>query len=610
MILSLTKSVVLLTYVSTLCQAAVVTYNWNITYVTANPDGLFERRVIGINGAFPPPPINVTMNDTLVINVVNQLDVSTSLHAHGLFQTGNGPMDGAAMVTQCPIPPNANFTYTIPIEQHGTYWIHGHHKGQYVDGLRAPLIIHNSGKESYQYDEEYTVGLSDWYHEEQAVLLKQYLSPSNPSGMEPQPQSGLINHQKDAKFNFVPGKTYRLRVINMSALATFQFHIDGHDLDIVEVDGVDVQRATVKTLPIASGQRYSVLVKARNDTSFNYALHGDMIMHSSSVHPPTTPTTSTTSSMDHGGHSPPTVTNSPEMPHTPDMTDTQVNTTGTIIYNPSSPLAPTESPGRPEFDDATLLVPIETMVTHLADKQFTLTAEMRVLDDNTHRPIFNNITYMKPKVPSLYTALSMATGDLSSNPDVYGKHSLPMVIKHNSWAEIVINNNDAGDHPFHLHGHVFQVVGRTDHVHDTKTSPYPYFNLTNPLRRDTVTVPAMSSVAIRFQANNPGVWFFHCHMEWHAKAGLAATVIEAPEVLSTVLKIDPRHTEQCAAAGIPFEGNAAGNQGLDLTGENVGPNPLGSSSSGSHASSPLRGGFLVVFATLLSLTTVMVGMSA
>jgi len=42
-----------LTLFSAAAQAAVVTYDWNITYVNANPDGLFERRVIGINGVFP-----------------------------------------------------------------------------------------------------------------------------------------------------------------------------------------------------------------------------------------------------------------------------------------------------------------------------------------------------------------------------------------------------------------------------------------------------------------------------------------------------------------------------------------------------------------------------
>lgn len=45
--------------------------------------------------------------------------------------------------------------------QTGTYWYHSHYAGQYVDGLRAPLIIHNT-PEMHQYDEEFTVSLYDW----------------------------------------------------------------------------------------------------------------------------------------------------------------------------------------------------------------------------------------------------------------------------------------------------------------------------------------------------------------------------------------------------------------------------------------------------------------
>ena len=38
---------------TTIVNAARVELNWDITYTTANPDGLQERRVIGVNGAWP-----------------------------------------------------------------------------------------------------------------------------------------------------------------------------------------------------------------------------------------------------------------------------------------------------------------------------------------------------------------------------------------------------------------------------------------------------------------------------------------------------------------------------------------------------------------------------
>ncbi|KAF9093929.1 hypothetical protein BGX23_002698 [Mortierella sp. AD031] len=530
------KTLVAIVWMSAVAHAAVVTYDWNITYVNANPDGLFERRVIGINGQFPPPAINVTLNDTLVINVINQISEPTTLHAHGLFQTGNNQMDGPSMLTQCPIPPGANFTYTIPIQQYGTYWIHGHNKGHYVDGLRAPIVIHNPA-ETYHYDEEYTLAFADWYHEEHAVLLEDYLSIFNPTGIEPVPKSGLINQMLNTQFSFVPGKVYRLRIINMSAIAMFHIHIDGHDMDIIEVDGVDVQRTTVKTFPISAAQRYSVLVTAKNSTSNNFLVHGDM---------------------------------------DPDMFDIvpatlQMNVTGTIVYDPALPMAPEELIDWGDFDDAALLIPVVPEATSPPDTQISLTASFQVMDDYINKATFNGITYVAPKVPTLYTAMSM--GNLSSDPAVYGTFTNPWVLKHNNWIEIIINNNDQGGHPFHLHGHVFQVVGRGEGIYDGST-PYTYFNTTNPLRRDTVLVPSQQNVAIRFQANNPGVWFFHCHIEWHLSAGLATTIVEAPEVMPSVLSVDPTHLEHCRALGLPFSGNAAGNQGLDMTGANVGPNLL------------------------------------
>lgn len=34
-------------------SAVTVEHWWNISYAVANPDGLFERRVIGVNGSWP-----------------------------------------------------------------------------------------------------------------------------------------------------------------------------------------------------------------------------------------------------------------------------------------------------------------------------------------------------------------------------------------------------------------------------------------------------------------------------------------------------------------------------------------------------------------------------
>lgn len=92
-------------------KVKTVTYNWDITWVTASPDG-FERPVIGINGQWPCPAIHVDLGDRLVVHVNNALgNQSTSLHWHGLHQYGTPSMDGSTGATQCPIPPGSQFTY-------------------------------------------------------------------------------------------------------------------------------------------------------------------------------------------------------------------------------------------------------------------------------------------------------------------------------------------------------------------------------------------------------------------------------------------------------------------------------------------------------------------
>lgn len=97
-------------------QAATINYDFNITWVTANPDGAFARTTIGINGQWPIPTIRCTVGDRIIVNVNNQLgNQSTSLHFHGLFQNGTTNMDGPVGVTQCSIPPGGSFTYNFTV---------------------------------------------------------------------------------------------------------------------------------------------------------------------------------------------------------------------------------------------------------------------------------------------------------------------------------------------------------------------------------------------------------------------------------------------------------------------------------------------------------------
>ncbi|KAI8880543.1 multicopper oxidase [Backusella circina FSU 941] len=513
-----------------LAQAARVVYDWNITYTTANPDNLYERKVVGVNGQWPPPTLEATLNDTIVINVNNQLDTYTALHAHGMFQNGTGWMDGPVGVTQCPIPPGTSLTYEFNITQHGSYWAHSHYMGQYMDGLRAPLILHNT-VEKYQYDHDVVVPFQDWYHDQSSDNLAIFLNENNPTGAEPVPDSGFLFNSVNDSLSFEPGKTYRLRLINMSGFSMFYFSIDGHTLDIIEIDGVDTERKTVDSVYITAAQRISVLVTAKNSTDTNYWMRADM---------------------------------------NTDMFDTLPDN---LVYNLAVPLyynnqssnfaESTDVGMASTFDDAAL-VPSEIQAAAPYDQQVNLTFNFDVTTNGINRGMFNEVPYLSPKVPSLFTLLS--EGNYSLSEEVYGPQTQAIILNHLNNIEIVLNNLDSGAHPFHLHGHVFQIVARGDGVYDGTNTENITWYLDNPSRRDTVLVPAESYVLLRFRADNPGVWFFHCHIEWHLESGLAATFIEAPDVAQQRLTLPQQFKDSCSAGGNAYEGNAAAKEGLDLSG--------------------------------------------
>lgn len=114
--MSLNISVLFLLLAPLHVLAATVTYDWELYWVTRNPDNRQPRRVIGVNGQWPLPTIKCDVGDRVVINVKNSLgDRSTAIHFHGLAQQGSNSMDGPAMVTQCPISTGSSFTYDFVV---------------------------------------------------------------------------------------------------------------------------------------------------------------------------------------------------------------------------------------------------------------------------------------------------------------------------------------------------------------------------------------------------------------------------------------------------------------------------------------------------------------
>ncbi|RHZ82444.1 hypothetical protein Glove_109g295 [Diversispora epigaea] len=508
-----------------LTESANITryYHLELTVLKLSPDG-FERPVWTINGQYPGPLIQAYKGDRLVINVTNNLGDPATIHWHGIFQHNTNWYDGVPGQTQCPIPNRVSFTYNYTLEQSGTYWYHSHFLAQYVDGLLGVLIVHDR-EDPYldSYDEEYVITVSDWYHSSSAPLLVQRVAPHY-TGFNPYPDAALISGVGQYNCSGAPagcycntnvpppaykvqkGKKYRFRIINTSAYATFTFSIDNHPLKVIEVEGTLVKNSSaVKVLPIHVAQRYSVILIADQPVD-NYYIRASVI--DTCLLPRTNDTINYNSSINH-------------------------NATGILHYHgagnnkPKSTAYPFTFPlcqdlnasnirplkDNPPPNDVTNYFVFETSFARNDDDVGLLG-----INNSSFVPIFNNPTNQRIMLQENFT-------DFDTNQNVYG-YDIP-----NGCVQITLLNNQPANHPFHLHGHAFWIVtqGPGAFLSNISTSAY---NLKDPVIRDTTMVPEFSHVVIRYIADNPGVWSFHCHIEWHVEMGLVAQLIERPTEFS------------------------------------------------------------------------------
>lgn len=163
------------------------------------------------------------------------------------------------------------------INQPGTYWFHSHVQSQYPDGLRGALVVHDPNSPfKGMYDEEVVLTVSDWYHDQMPDLMSGFISKINPTGAEPVPNAALFNDSQSVNVTVQPGKTYLFRMINIGAFAGQYIWFEGHNMTIVELDGVYTQPQQATMIYLSAAQRCSFLITARNDTSANFPFMASM----------------------------------------------------------------------------------------------------------------------------------------------------------------------------------------------------------------------------------------------------------------------------------------------------------------------------------------------
>ena len=95
---------------------------------------------------FPGPNLRAKHGSIIKVQVYNDLPTeSVTVHWHGIHQTDNYWMDGAAYASQCPIQAHQNYTYVFRTEMPGTFWYHSHNGIQRLDGIFGGLTIYDKG---------------------------------------------------------------------------------------------------------------------------------------------------------------------------------------------------------------------------------------------------------------------------------------------------------------------------------------------------------------------------------------------------------------------------------------------------------------------------------
>lgn len=375
------------------------------------------------------------------------------------------------------------------------------------------------------------------YHSQSIPLVQAMLQPNNTEFRPPIPNSIIVNEGGSRLISFEAGKTYRIRVISFSALAGAFLTFSGHTFEIIMQDGSYITPVEADMIRVDTAQRYDIIIKACEDDTGNYPFLFALDINTDYTSPETSPI----------------------------PIQWPLNATGYLVGDPEGDLTAVEVVD--VFD------PIDSskFTNPYGDAPYGPVTQTIVIDfnfcfdnDSIPRACFNGEPYVPQLVPTLYTAVTV--GDDNTNPIVYGG-VIPYIVESEAVVDIVINNYNFAIHPFHLHGHQFQVLERAP----ANSGVWPGWNTTTPppepASRDVVDVYSNSYAVIRFKADNPGVWLFHCHIEWHVEMGMQASIIEAPELLRD-WQIPADHIDACRVQGIPYEGNAAGNteDPLDTTG--------------------------------------------
>ncbi|MCJ8289664.1 MAG: multicopper oxidase domain-containing protein [Crocinitomicaceae bacterium] len=494
-------------------------YRLTIDYKTVNFTGK-NIKAMAINNSIPAPTLEFEEGKYAVIYVTNNMDVESSVHWHGLILPNY--QDGVPYLNSPPIKPKQTHRFEFPLKQSGTYWYHSHTGLQEQRGVYGAIIIKPKEK-TFDYDYDLSIVLSDWTDEKPKSVLKnlkrgnewytikrkitQPLSKTIPNrafgaqlklwskrmpGVDISDiafDAFLTNgKQKQTYPQYKSGDKVRVRLVNASAATYFWITIGGKAM-LISSDGIDVVPVHREKVLHAIAETYDFIITIPESGAVEIrATAQDGSGHISTI-------------LGSG-----TITKALVLP-APNYME-MLKKMGTMkMSNDTKAMQMEEDSGTMKSEG----------MNHDHQNMKTDTAEIKNMDKGMKMNDEFSYDYLKSPVETvIYSNLPTneielnLTGNMlryiwSLNNKVLSEVD-KIKIKRGEKVRITFNNKTMMHHPMHLHGHFFRVLNANGEY--------------SPLKH-TVNVPPMGSITIEFDANETGDWFFHCHILYHAKSGMA-----------------------------------------------------------------------------------------
>lgn len=490
------------------------------------------KPIVTVNGKFPGPTLYAREGDNVLVKVTNHVQHNISIHWHGVRQLRTGWADGPSYITQCPIQTGQSYVYNFTITgQRGTLLWHAH-----IQWLRATvhgaIVILPKRHVPYPFpkpDKEVVVILGEWWKSDVESVINQAMQIGRAPNVSdahtinghpgPVPNSNCSS-QDGYKLKVESSKTYMLRLINAALNEELFFKVAGHLMTVVEVDAVYTKPFKTDTLLIAPGQTTNVLLTA-DKGSGQYLVTASPFMDTPTV----AVDNATATAVVHYTGTLATSATILTIPPPTNATAVSNNFTNSL-RSLNSKLFPANVP---LTVDHSLFFAVGMGVNPCP----TCLNGSRVVAG------VNNVTFVMPTTAILqahyFNIGGVFTTDFPGNPPTPFNYTgtLPTNMQtnngtkvyrlaYNSTVQVVLQ--DTGfiapeNHPIHLHGYNFFGVGKGLGNFNSTTDP-ANFNLVDPVERNTIGVPMGGWTAIRFRADNPGIWFLHCHLEVHTSWGL------------------------------------------------------------------------------------------